>query len=96
MSNVAYSSTAALARHAKTRHHWITTPPVTLEDDQRIWLTKLPERNDKLNMQRIGYATLKLAGLAGLDVCGTRREKVGSRDALMLERFDRTALPDLI
>jgi len=64
-------------------------PKVTIEDGNRIWLTKLPEKNDKMNMQRIEYATLELARHAGLDVCGTRLEKVGSRDALMLERFDR-------
>lgn len=69
-------------------------PKVTIEDDHRIWLTKLPEKNDKLNMQRIEYATLELARLSGLNVCGTRIEKVGSRDALMLERFDRKWNPD--
>lgn len=69
-------------------------PKVTIEDGQRIWLTKLPEKNDKMNMQRIEYATLELARFAGLDVCGTRMEKVGSRDALMLERFDRKWNPD--
>lgn len=69
-------------------------PKVSIEEDHRIWLTKLPEKNDKLNMQRIEYATLELARLAGLDVCGTRIEKVGSQDALMLERFDRKWNPD--
>lgn len=69
-------------------------PKVTIEDDNHIWLTKLPEKNDKLNMQRIEYATLELARFVGLDVCGTRMEKVGSRDALMLERFDRQWHPD--
>lgn len=69
-------------------------PKVTIEDGNRIWLAKLPEKNDKLNMQRIEYATLGLARFAGLDVCGTRMEKVGSRDALMLERFDRQWDPD--
>jgi len=69
-------------------------PKVTVENDHRIWLAKLPEKNDKLNMQRIEYATLALARFAGLDVCGSRIEKVGSRDALMLERFDRQWNPD--
>ncbi len=69
-------------------------PKVTVEDDHRIWLAKLPEKNDRLNMQRIEYATLELARFAGLDVCHTRIEKVGSREALMLERFDRQWNPD--
>ncbi|HEY4068261.1 MAG TPA: HipA domain-containing protein [Burkholderiaceae bacterium] len=45
-------------------------------------------------MQRIEYATLELARAAGLRVCGTRLERVGERDALMLERFDREWNPD--
>jgi serine/threonine-protein kinase HipA len=69
-------------------------PKVSIEDNNKIWLAKLPEKNDKLNMQRIEYATLELARFAGLDVCGTRIEKVGGRDALMLERFDRQWNPD--
>ncbi len=69
-------------------------PKVTVEDHHRIWLTKLPEKNDKLNRQRIEYATLELARFAGLDVCATRIEKVDNRDALMLGRFDRQWNPD--
>jgi serine/threonine-protein kinase HipA len=64
-------------------------PKATIEDDNTIWLAKFPEKNDKHNMQRIEYATLELARAAGLKVCGTRLEKVGARDALMLNRFDR-------
>ena len=44
-------------------------PKVTIEDDNHIWLTKLPEKNDRLNIQRIAYATLALARFVGLDVC---------------------------
>ena len=64
-------------------------PKVTVEDDHKIWLAKLPEKADRHNMQRIEYATLELARAAGLRVCGTRLERVGERDALMLDRFDR-------
>lgn len=64
-------------------------PKVTIEDEHKIWLAKLPEKNDKHNMQRIEYATLELARAAGLRVCGTRLEPVGTGEALMLLRFDR-------
>ncbi|HVB47650.1 MAG TPA: HipA domain-containing protein [Burkholderiales bacterium] len=64
-------------------------PKVSVEDDHRIWLAKLPEKTDRHNMQRIEYATLELARRAGLRVCGTRIETVGNAQALMLERFDR-------
>lgn len=69
-------------------------PKVTVEDDHSIWLAKLPEKADRYNMQRVEYATLELARAAGLDVCGTRIETVGQRDALMLRRFDREWNPD--
>jgi serine/threonine-protein kinase HipA len=64
-------------------------PKVTVEDDHKIWLAKLPEKGDRHNMQRVEYATLELARAAGLRVCGARLERVGARDALLLERFDR-------
>lgn len=69
-------------------------PKVTVEDDHKIWLAKLPEKADRHNMQRIEYATLELARAAGLRVCGTRLEPVGERHALLLDRFDREWNPD--
>ena len=69
-------------------------PKVTVEDGHKIWLAKLPEKADRHNMQRIEYATLELARAAGLRVCGTRLERVGEREALMLDRFDREWNPD--
>jgi serine/threonine-protein kinase HipA len=69
-------------------------PKVTVEDNHKIWLAKLPEKADRHNMQRIEFATLELARAAGLRVCGTRVERVGDREALMLDRFDREWNPD--
>jgi len=69
-------------------------PKVTVEDDRKIWLAKLPEKDDRYNNQRIEFATLELARAAGLRVCGTRLERVGSQDVLMLARFDREWNPD--
>lgn len=70
-------------------------PKVTVEDNHRIWLAKLPEKGDRVNMQRIEFATLELARLAGLNVCATRIEQVASQDVLMLERFDRVWHPEV-
>lgn len=69
-------------------------PKATVEDDDVIWLAKFPEKADKHNMQRIEHATLELARVAGLKVCGTRLEKLGGRDVLMLKRFDREWNPE--
>ena len=64
-------------------------PKVTVEDGNKIWLAKLPEKQDRHNMQRIEFATLELARAVGLRVCGARLHAVGSLDCLLLERFDR-------
>lgn len=69
-------------------------PKVTVEDGHHIYLAKLPEKQDKHNMQRIEYATLELARAVGLKVCGARLESVGNSEALMLLRFDREWNPD--
>ncbi len=69
-------------------------PKVTIEDEHKLWLAKLPEKADQHNMQRIEYATLELARATGLRVCGTRLEQVGKRNTLMLDRFDREWNPD--
>lgn len=69
-------------------------PKVSIEEQKKIWLAKLPERDDRHNVQRIEYATLELARKAGLTVCGTRLEHLEGADALMLERFDREWNPD--
>jgi serine/threonine-protein kinase HipA len=64
-------------------------PKASVEDDHALWLAKFPEKADRHNMQRIEFATLELARASGLRVCGTRLERIGTRDALMLRRFDR-------
>lgn len=69
-------------------------PKVTVEDQHRLYLAKLPEQRDTHNMQRIEFATLALAREAGLQVCGARLAPIGKADALMLLRFDREWNPD--
>jgi serine/threonine-protein kinase HipA len=64
-------------------------PKVTVEDDHKIWLCKLPEKSDRHNIQRIEYATLRLARKAGIRTCTPRLESLAGRDVLMLQRFDR-------
>lgn len=64
-------------------------PKVTIEDDNRLWLSKFPEKADRCNLQRVEYATLELARRCGLNVCQARLQTVAGRDVLMLKRFDR-------
>jgi serine/threonine-protein kinase HipA len=64
-------------------------PKATIEDGNRLWLGKFPEKSDRYNLQRVEYATLELAGRCGITVCNARLQSVAKQDVLMLERFDR-------
>ena len=64
-------------------------PKATIEDGNRLWLGKFPEKGDRCNLQRVEYATLELARRCGIVVCNTRLESVAEHDVLMVERFDR-------
>jgi serine/threonine-protein kinase HipA len=68
-------------------------PKATIEDENRLWLGKFPEKDDLFNVQRVEGATLELARRAGLDVTRSRLQTVGKDDVLMLERFDREYSP---
>ncbi|MDA1117461.1 MAG: HipA domain-containing protein [Proteobacteria bacterium] len=64
-------------------------PKATVEDDNRLWIGKFPEKADRCNLQRIEYATIELARRCGIAACNARLESIGGRDVLMVERFDR-------
>jgi serine/threonine-protein kinase HipA len=64
-------------------------PKATIEDGDRLWIGKFPEKADRCNLQRIEYATIELARRCGIAACNARLESIGGRDVLMVERFDR-------
>ncbi|MGH8133647.1 MAG: type II toxin-antitoxin system HipA family toxin, partial [Steroidobacteraceae bacterium] len=64
-------------------------PKATIEHQEKLWLAKFPERGDRCNLQRLEFATLKLARSCGLNTAQARLQSIGGRDVLMLERFDR-------
>jgi serine/threonine-protein kinase HipA len=64
-------------------------PKATIEDDNRLWIGKFPEKADRCNLQRVEYATLELARRCGITVCNARLQPVAGHDVLMVERFDR-------
>lgn len=64
-------------------------PKATIEDAGNLWLGKFPAKGDRLNLQRIEFATLELARRCGLNVTQARLASVGRSDVLMLRRFDR-------
>lgn len=58
------------------------------ESDGIHYLAKFPSIKDNVNVVRIEAATMSLAGKAGLIVPHTRLVECGSRDALLVQRFD--------
>lgn len=64
-------------------------PKATIEDGERLWVGKFPEKADRCNLQRIEYATLELARRCGIEACNSRLVEIGAQDVLMVERFDR-------
>jgi serine/threonine-protein kinase HipA len=64
-------------------------PKATIEDADRLWVGKFPEKGDRCNLQRIEHATIELARRCGISACNARIESIGGRDVLMVERFDR-------
>jgi serine/threonine-protein kinase HipA len=67
-------------------------PKVTVVDqDERLWLAKLPSTTDTWDVPQVEEATLRLARDAGLDVPETRLVALGKNEhVLLIERFDRT------
>ncbi len=64
-------------------------PKATIEDGNRLWLGKFPEKADRCNLQRVEYATLELARRCGITACNSRLQSVAGHEVLMVERFDR-------
>jgi serine/threonine-protein kinase HipA len=64
-------------------------PKTTIEDAAGLWIGKFPAKADRCNMARVEHATLELARRCGITVCNSRLQRVGRRDVLMVERFDR-------
>lgn len=64
-------------------------PKATIEDNNRLWLGKFPEKGDRCNLQRVEHATLELARRCGINVCNSRLRSVAGQDVLLVERFDR-------
>ncbi|PLX67096.1 MAG: hypothetical protein C0603_10570 [Denitrovibrio sp.] len=64
-------------------------PKCSVEHDEAMWLVKFPSKNDKANMPAIEYASMKLAKLCGIKSAEVLLQKVGTKDVLMVRRFDR-------
>ena len=64
-------------------------PKAVVEDDRGLWMAKFNKPDDRWNNARVEQAMLKLAQLCGITAADSRVEKVGTRDVLLVKRFDR-------
>ncbi len=64
-------------------------PKATMVWDNREWLVKFASVDDRVEVVKLEYITMRLAALAGLDVPNVNYEKSGLHEVLLIERFDR-------
>ncbi len=64
-------------------------PKCTVEWQDSLWIAKFPAKGDTINMPRLEYATMTLAGNCGLNVPEMRLIQVGQQDVFLIKRFDR-------
>jgi len=68
-------------------------PKCTVDWNDSLWIAKFSSRNDTVNIPRIEYATITLAGICGIHIPEVEVRKVGSKDVFLIERFDRKKVP---
>lgn len=64
-------------------------PKSVVEDDIGLWIAKFNRPDDRWNNPRVEHAMLELARQCGISVARSRIEKVGGKDVLLVQRFDR-------
>src|SRR5690606_6289844 len=64
-------------------------PKAVVEDQHALWIAKFNRPDDRWNHARVEHAMLRLAHECGIRVAQSRLVQVGTRDALLVRRFDR-------
>lgn len=65
-------------------------PKATVVEENTYWLAKFPSRHDRMDMPAIEYATLQLAGAAGIVIPQCRLLALADeQNVLLSRRFDR-------
>jgi len=64
-------------------------PKATMSWDKQEWLVKFASIDDRVDVVKLEYITMRLATLAGLDVAQVKFESSDGHDVLLVERFDR-------
>lgn len=64
-------------------------PKAIVEDKQGLWIAKFNRFDDRWNNARVEHAMLSLARKIGLTTAESKLIDIGSRDVLLVKRFDR-------
>lgn len=64
-------------------------PKTVVEDDEGLWVAKFNRPDDRWNYAKVENAMLLLAKKCGISAAESRTVKVGSKDVLLVRRFDR-------
>ena len=64
-------------------------PKAVVQDGEGLWIAKFNRDDDRWNNTRVEHAMLRLARECGLNTAESRIETVGTKDVLLVRRFDR-------
>jgi serine/threonine-protein kinase HipA len=64
-------------------------PKAVVQDGEGLWIAKFNRHDDRWNNARVEHAMLRLARECGLHTAESRIETVGTKDVLLVKRFDR-------
>jgi serine/threonine-protein kinase HipA len=64
-------------------------PKAVVQDREGLWIAKFNRDDDRWNNTRVEHAMLRLARECGLHTAESRIETVGTKDVLLVRRFDR-------
>jgi serine/threonine-protein kinase HipA len=68
-------------------------PKCTVEWQEALWIAKFPARGDTVNIPRIEYAAMTLAGKCGIRIPTLHLQSLGDLQVLLVRRFDREKTP---
>jgi serine/threonine-protein kinase HipA len=68
-------------------------PKAVVQDAEGLWIAKFNRDDDRWNNTRVEHAMLRLARDCGLQTAQSRIETVGTKDVLLVKRFDRERAP---
>jgi serine/threonine-protein kinase HipA len=64
-------------------------PKTVIWDDGSLWIAKFNTKDDRWNNAKVEHATLELARSVGIRAVESRLVNAGTRDVLLVKRFDR-------